>query len=238
MCGRFTLTVPTFDELASALGVSMVRPEGVDYAPRFNVAPSQHAWVLTSGPVGPELRLSRWGFDARSSAEEPPRRPVLNAPTYTLGGSASFRLAMRDGRVIVIADGFFEWVSSKEDRRPFWFRPAEGRLLHMAAVEAKVDQPTFAIVTTEASQDVRDVHARMPLLFDRESALRWLAGESLRDLERAPIALRRTRVGVRVNDVRNDDETCVTEASSEPSVGQTLDLFGDAVQPTATRRRR
>jgi putative SOS response-associated peptidase YedK len=241
VCGRFTLTVPTFEELADALGVVADPRLAAGYVPRFNVAPSQRAWVVARGVDGPELRLSRWGFDSRRSPEERPRRPVLNAPTYTLGGSAAFRLATRDGRIVVIADGFFEWIAGDRDRRPFWFRPTDGRLLHMAAVQSVVEQPTFAIVTTEASNDVQDVHERMPLLLDPEATRRWLSGAPLPD-SRGPssiVRLRRTRVGLRVNDVRNDDAACVEPGPEPPAAeGRTLDLFGEALGDVAPRKRR
>jgi putative SOS response-associated peptidase YedK len=230
MCGRFTLTIPTFDELADALGVTADPRLGIGYAPRYNVAPSQRSWVLAPGSAGSELRLSRWGFDTRRSSEERPRRPVLNAPTHTLGGSAAFRLATRDGRVVVVADGFFEWIAGDGDRRPFWFRPREGKLLYLAAVQSEVEQPTFAIITTEASSEVRAVHERMPVLLDRDAVDRWLGGAAARDvLATSSVRLRKTRVGLRVNDVRNDDVACVAPApeGSAPD-GRTLDLFPDA----------
>ena len=81
-------------------------------------------------------------------------------------------------------------------------------------------------MTTAASEDLVDVHDRMPVILDREQADLWLDGATDRDeLENLmrpgrPGRLALREVSRRVNSVRNDDEECLRPAEEQS------DLFG------------
>src|SRR5690348_16966481 len=120
MCGRFTLTVPDFEELATALGVTTAPdPETVAlYRPRYNVAPTDTHWILRVKEGERQLLPARWGLinswakDARDGFKQ------INARSESARSRSAFREAYAKRRCVVPADGFFEWTGPKTARRP------------------------------------------------------------------------------------------------------------------------
>lgn len=252
MCGRFTLTVPTFEQLAEALGVE-VAPEAaqIPYRPRFNVAPTDPSWIVRMGHGVRELMSASWGLIPRWSVHARQAGRPINARAETLTTTPTFRDSIARGRrCVVVTDGFFEWQKEGKDRLPFWFRPAnEERLLLMAGVwdswfdkEAEQKKTSFSIVTTRASSDVTFLHHRMPVLLPDEDAIdAWLdvtpglPEKASALLKPSPAGtLVPLRVSTRVNAVKNDDEACVLP----PTAHEIEARIAAANAPPKQRRRR
>ncbi|MBK6520565.1 MAG: SOS response-associated peptidase [Polyangiaceae bacterium] len=259
MCGRFTLTVPTYEELADALGAAAADPlAAAAYRPRYNVAPTDPAWIVRMRDGVRELSSSEWGLIPRwSKAAKQAGRPI-NARAETLSTRPLFRESFEQRRCAVVSDGFLEWDKTPSGRVPYWFRPREGGLLLMAGLwdrwfdEAAARKVcTFAIVTTDASDDVAPLHDRMPVILTPEALATWLAvpvagaggatEEALREImaPRPHGTLDKTRVSRRVGSVKNDDPQCLlpgdaddtaprpvrTQAKRGASSAATLPLF-------------
>ena len=226
VCGRFTLTVPGFDELCEALGLTAEPAAAALYQARYNIAPSNLTWVLTTplDDASPQLSQSRWGYEGAGSAQR--AKPLRNARAELLSKAVPFELALAQRRCIVVADGFLEWHAKDTDRRPYWFRPSDHGLLLMAGVYAESEPvSSFAIVTCAANADVQDLHPRMPRLLDRREASAWLKPGWAQLLTPPPSGrLRKTRVSQRVNAVRNDDPACLLPEDG-PMAGTNLELF-------------
>jgi putative SOS response-associated peptidase YedK len=83
---------------------------------------------------------------------------------------------------------------------------------------------TVTIVTTAASGRVADLHERMPVMLEPEQWALWLDPDAplpmVEDLLRplSDPALEAIPVSTRVNDVRNDDETCVAPFDAPPTL--------------------
>lgn len=223
MCGRFTLTIPSYEELADALGVVAADPAAAAaYRPRYNVAPSDPAWIVRMRDGVRELSQSEWGLIPRWSKSAKQAGRPINARAETLQSRPLFRESFERRRCAVASDGFLEWEKTPAGPVPYWFRPSAGGLLLLgglwdrwfdAAREREVS--TFAIVTTEASDDVAATHDRMPLVLTPDTLETWLTvtapgAEVLRLLRPAPRgALGKTRVSRRVGSVKNDDPECL-----------------------------
>jgi putative SOS response-associated peptidase YedK len=187
MCGRFTLTVVSVDELVAGLGLPALDAAlraalEAAHRPRYNVAPRQSAWIVRARDGVRELSQAGWGLVPRwSRAIDHAGRPI-NARAETIAEKPSFRAPFARKRAIVVADGFYEWAGQGASKRPVRFRASAGGLLRIGAVYDDWIDPadgralrTFAIVTTGASLDVADVHDRMPLLLQADDALAsWL----------------------------------------------------------------
>lgn len=225
MCGRFTLTVPTFEDLKEALGLDVEVPDADADAhrARFNIAPTERTWIVTLEDGELRAKLTRWGLDLRRSEEDRPGRPMINLRAESLRANPP-DLGLATNRCVVLADGFYEWRQGdvtddgKPDKRPFYFTPkGDSLLLFTGVYSEKIGPRAFSIVTTQARKSIAKVHHRMPRLLDREEAGRWLAGEGLRDLLKsepmAPLSV--ARVSTRANSVKNDDAECVEQASSD-----------------------
>ncbi len=223
MCGRFTLTIPDYEDLATALGVEVDPAKVEAYKPRYNVAPTDAAWVLRlDRDRHRELGQLGWGLVPWWSKTLTQAKRPINARSETLGSRPAFRDLLATRRCIVVSDGFYEW--QRDSRQPFWIKPAHGGLLLLGGLwdswrpEPGADRiETFTIITTPANADVEPLHDRMPLVLDPKQIERWLEtvprGEPpvVPDDIRAMVhpaadgSLVTSPVSKRVGNVRNDD---------------------------------
>jgi len=216
VCGRYTLAAPA-DELVEVFDVP-----APDFAlvPRYNVAPGQEAPVVGEDRHGRRLGLLRWGFVAERTGG--PARTFVNARGESAHRTPAFRDAFAHRRLLVPADGFYEWRDEGGRKAPYWFHPSKGGLLALAAIWTRREggapgaREGFAILTVAANDDVRPVHGRMPLIVPASGRAAWLARDAARDaLQRIVVpapagTLASRRVSARVNATANDDEGLLT----------------------------
>lgn len=144
---------------------------------RYNVAPSTGVWVLTSEEGGARSQTLRWGWEPHWAKGGKP--PAINARAETLWTS-KFWAAARHHRLIVPADGWYEWVAA-EGKQPYYIHAADKSPLYFAAVglfptqtRAEQDDDGFAIVTGASDAGLRDIHDRRPLVLPPAVAAEWL----------------------------------------------------------------
>jgi len=180
MCGRYALHANP-EVIALQFGLDAV-PE---FAPRYNIAPATEVLIVRGGKAS----LAHWGL----------RRKFANLRAETL--AQKFPGPYRNGRVLVPASGFYEWQSTAGRKQPYYFFPADGALLALAAVW---ENDSFSLITTEPNATLRNIHDRMPVIIGRGDYAAWLAGgDGL--LRPAPDdALRVRPVGMAVNQAAHD----------------------------------
>jgi putative SOS response-associated peptidase YedK len=213
VCGRYTLTSDA-DEVVESFDVP---PLSFDHHPRYNIAPGQEAPVCARDSRGRRIGLMRWGL-VPARADEP-RGGFINARGETVGRTPSFRDAFLRRRCLVPADGFYEWHRSAGGKVPYYFRPASGPLVAFAGIWERWARPGreprfgFAILTTEANEDVAAIHDRMPVVIPPGKRLVWLDPDAPPDQVAALIRTAPSgsfvprRVSTRVNSAHVDDPT-------------------------------
>ncbi len=83
---------------------------------------------------------------------------------------------------------------------------------------------THAIVTTSASEDIADIHDRMPVALKPAEIARWLdpacGQDELTALMEPGVEgrFRLREVSARVNSVRNDDKACLDPVETQSSL--------------------
>jgi putative SOS response-associated peptidase YedK len=218
MCGRYTLSAPA--ELVAEL---FELAEAPALAPRYNIAPGQDAPIVRAAAPGRRLEMARWGLVPAWARDPAVGSKSINARAESVAEKPSFRDSFAERRCLVPADGFYEWRAEGGRRKtPYHLRPAAGGLIAFAGLwdvwRAGAGDPaleTFAIVTTDASEDLRDLHDRMPVVLPPASWTAWLAadtapGDLQRLLRPAPARFFVPRpVSTRVNSVDNDDAACL-----------------------------
>ena len=177
MCGRYTQTA-AFDELAQRFGITAADEDLAELTPRYNVAPSLRVPIVVAGPGGRRLVMARWGFHLpwmKSSAPAP-----INAKAETVATNRLFQGAVRQGRCLVPADGFYEWkaVPGQKRKQPYFLRLKGGGLFAFAGLSTPADAragapATCAIITTTPNELAAQFHNRMPAVLDPADEARW-----------------------------------------------------------------
>ncbi|HEU0041680.1 MAG TPA: SOS response-associated peptidase [Jiangellaceae bacterium] len=229
MCGRYVVR-QSADDIAEEFGVDRldVRER---LEPDWNVAPSKSVYaVLSRTPADdhqaePRRRLTtlRWGLVPSWAKDRSIGNRLINARVETAADKPSFRRAFAKRRCLLPADGFYEWRGDKKgEKQPFFIHPREG-LLAMAGLyeiwrdpTRPEDDPdaflwTATILTTDATDDVGQIHDRMPMLVAPDSFAAWLDPRTsdpdrLRGLltPAVPGTLDAYPVSTEVNNVRNN----------------------------------
>jgi len=178
MCGRFTLTRRDGRELAAELGV----PDDAfaDYRPRYNIAPMQRHFIVTTEFENRKVVPARWGLVNRWAKDNSRASQCINAKAETVEARPSFRDAFKKRRCVVPADGFYEWTGPKSARRPMWIHRADGKLILFAGLyedwfpEKDLLETTFTIITCEPNAVTRPIHNRMPVILEERAADDWM----------------------------------------------------------------
>lgn len=178
MCGRFVrhsslrLIEQTFNVDAS----------GIQSAPSYNIAPSQKV-LAVAGNDGPQVTELHWGLVPFWAKNIRIGYRMINARVETVAEKPSFRNALTRRRCLIVADGFYEWQGVKGDKQPFYFSLPDGSPFGFAGLweewkgadaAASEAYRSCAIITTEASESVRSIHHRMPVILRPQLHAAWL----------------------------------------------------------------
>ena len=119
---------------------------------------------------------------------------MINARSETLAEKPSFRTAFAKRRCLILADGYYEWLTEgkkktpqlfrRQDERPFAFaglweswRVPAGDPLEKLARPGHDGYPrleTATIITTSANELSAPIHDRMPVILPEEVYDLWL----------------------------------------------------------------
>lgn len=215
MCGRYTLATPA-EALAEEFGVGGPLPE---IYPSFNVAPAEEVAVVREDGGERRLELLRWGLVPFWADDPGIGQRMINARAETAPEKPAFRAAFRNRRCLIPADGFYEWQrAAGGPKQPFHIRRRDRRPFAFAGLwedwnDGEVISCT--ILTTDANEELKEVHHRMPVILDPEDYGRWLEPETDKEDLRALLqpytagGLEFYPVDRRVNKPSNDDPRCV-----------------------------
>ena len=224
MCGRFTLQAPpeTLQELfAFSWPDPSWDPERTGRA-RYNIAPTQPILVVERDGSGRRGRWARWGIRGRRG------RLVINVRSETAPARGPFRGDLDARRVLVLADGFIEWLRKGKKSVPMLIARRDRMAMAFAGLAARSQSSSpaeiaAAILTKAADPEVAPVHDRMPLILDPKAAAQWLDASRtdrslLKDLLRPLGAdvLSMREISERVNRVEHDDPACLEKGSLAP----------------------
>ena len=176
MCGRTTRTNPDLFPEFSILGPAPL-PPGI-LTKSSNVTPGQdHFTVLMEDGV-PTARMLKWGL-VPTWLKDPKGKPApFNARAETAATKPYFRDAFRNGRCLVLVDGFYEWQKLPSHggkgitKQPFFIHLKSGKPFALAGLYAG---NTCTVLTTTPNTLMAPVHDRMPCILDDEEAQSWLA---------------------------------------------------------------
>ena len=215
MCGRFGIYL--IPGLVAQLFRAGYDPDP-NVEPTWNLAPSQRTMVVLRGPdLGTRrLELLQWGFLPRWAKNLTHTHRPINARSETVATSGMFRFAFGKRRCLVPAGVFYEWkvIEGTKQKQPYAVGRPDGQLMALAGIWEAYEEAgepvvrTFALITTVANEEMREVHHRMPVLVNEQDWPVWLgetAGNPLTLLKPAPNrSLRVWPISSKVNRPQNN----------------------------------
>ena len=175
MCGRYEL-----NQSPAKLKKHFDTTGELDFEPRYNIAPSQTAPVVRLDDTGNRVfTLARWGLIPSWVKDPKEVQHPINAKSETAAIKPMFRHAYRKSRVLVPADGFYEWAAKDGVKQPYLIRLRVGAAMGIGGLlehwqGPEGDVATFTILTTEANSLMAKIHDRMPVIIKPEDYATWL----------------------------------------------------------------
>lgn len=217
MCGRYTLQQTT-DQIALRFQVETVEAE---VSPRYNIAPTQPVAVVTVNSPR-TLRMMEWGLVPFWAKERSIGSKMINARAETLVEKPSYKQALMRRRCLIPASGFYEWKPVGASKQPMYLHRSDGELFAFAGLWEENTQiggeplRTCTIITLAASDQMADIHYRMPAILRPEEEAAWL-NMSLTDTEEVLSLLKpypadlmeAYSVSRAVNSPFHDDPVCI-----------------------------
>lgn len=185
MCGRFYIPEGDFDDFAGL--VSKIEKELLKKA--GEISPGDYAPVIT--PSKPQdsdsdnyvsmsshdIHAIKWGFPVMKG------RPIINARSETVKEKSLFMLPYVKRRCLIPARGFFEWTDANDGskkRIKHFISYFDSSIMYLAGLywffkDKDGDlKPYFTILTTQANEEVKKLHDRMPVIISRNNKEIWL----------------------------------------------------------------
>ena len=175
MCGRYALnrSPAELKERFDAANLPELKP-------RFNIAPTQTVPVVCLDENGSRVFASaQWGLIPSWVKDPKEVQHPINAKAETAAIKPMFRHAFRKNRVLVPADGFYEWMPMEGGKQPYLIRLRDGEPMGMGGLLEHWPSPegivtTFTILTTEANSLMAKIHNRMPVIIRPDDYAVWL----------------------------------------------------------------
>ncbi len=178
MCGRF-VGFRSLHELKKTFPIDKATCEVTE---NYNVAPSQEVLAIIKYEKENWLEKLHWGLVPFWAKDISIGNKLINARAETIASKPSFRNAFKKRRCLIPADGFYEWKGPKGQKQPVFITLPESKPFAFAGLWEtwhKKDDPdtmykSCTIITTEASDSVREIHHRMPAILTPDMYESWL----------------------------------------------------------------
>ena len=165
MCGRYVVTYPV--SKTKKLVKSAIQ---VDDNENYNAHPNQKLPVIKKYKNGNTLENLKWGL-LPSWAKDKDFKSLINARLETIDEKVSFKKLIKNSRCVAVADGFYEWKREEEKKTPHYFIRKDKKPIFFAGV---YEGDQFCLITEEASDNIKEIHHRQPVILNQTDINRYL----------------------------------------------------------------
>lgn len=178
MCGRF-IVFSKLEQLQQHFPIDKAMAE---VTPNYNVAPTQEIFAIVRQENLNVLERLHWGLVPHWAKDISTSYKMINARVETVASKLSFRYAFRKRRCLIPTNGFYEWKGPKGNKQPFFITlPDEKPFAFAGLWETWWDKEnqdksyrSCAIITRDAGECLKDIHARMPAVLHQDTYEAWL----------------------------------------------------------------
>lgn len=192
MCGRYAASLPPemMVELFKLLNT-------IDMPARYNIKPTEPIMGIreSRSQGGRVAELFRWGLIPQWVKDVKDFPLLINARADGMVTKPAFRNAMKWGRCVIPADGYYEWMVGPDGKkRPYFITMNANEPMVFAGLFSRWTSPegekvdSAAIVTVDPNLDISDVHDRMPAVLRGDAVDKWLDTKNVGPEEAAALA--------------------------------------------------
>ncbi|PSL34321.1 putative SOS response-associated peptidase YedK [Planomicrobium soli] len=179
MCGRYSLFAD-YSAILERFGIEEISIDESDYSPSYNIAPSQQVVAVVNDGTKNRLGLLRWGLIPPWTKDSKIGYKMINARAETAAEKPSFRNAFKKKRCLIVADSFYEWRRTDDQKTPMRIKMKSGEPFAFAGLWESWKSPegktinTCSILTTIPNDLMATIHDRMPVVLSKEAEKVWL----------------------------------------------------------------
>jgi putative SOS response-associated peptidase YedK len=178
MCGRFV----GFRPLKDLMNYFPIDVANIEVTQNFNVAPTQEILAIVHHDGQNHLEKLNWGLVPFWAKDTSLGSKMINARSETVATKPSFRNAFKKRRCLILADGFYEWAGKTGQKQPMFITLSDGNPFAFAGLweiwddKGKENPPyrSCTILTREASESMKSIHHRMPVILKPAAFDAWL----------------------------------------------------------------
>ena len=165
MCGRYVITNPV--SKTNKIVKSAIQVEDIE---NYNAHPYQKLPVVKKYKNGNTLENLKWGLVPRW-AKDKNFKALINARLETIDEKISFKKLIKDFRCVAVADGFYEWKREEKEKTPYYFSRDDKKPIFFAGI---YESDQFCLITEEASENIKEIHHRQPVILNQTDVNRYL----------------------------------------------------------------
>ena len=159
MCGRFLLNTSLEDLQEYYNIVREVQYNNEHKYSKGEIFPANASIVLYNN----ELKALSWGFPTKDKL-------MINGRCETIFERPMFSYAMENSRCLIPVNSFYEWKNGEKHSISIKTMPifSLGGIVKRFVMKDGTFEDRFLILTTEANEEIKSLHHRMPLIIDRD----------------------------------------------------------------------
>ena len=165
MCGRYVVINPV--SKTKKIIKSAIQVEDNE---NYNAHPNQNLPVIKKYKKGNTLENLKWGL-VPIWARERDFKALFNARLETIDEKVSFKKLIKDFRCVAVADGFYEWKREEKEKIPNYFVREDKKTIFFAGI---YENNQFCLITEEASENIKEIHHRQPVILNQADINRYL----------------------------------------------------------------
>jgi len=156
-----------------------------NFQPRLNACPTTTVDVVVSAEEKRAIAPMCWGIIPGwwNKPKKEMKLATFNARAETIATKPMFRDSFKKRRCLMPVSGYYEWHTTPEGKRPYYFTRRDGQVMTIAAIQDVWNDPetgerirSCAMVITEPNRFVAEVHDRMPVLLEAKDFEQWERG--------------------------------------------------------------
>ena len=183
MCGRYGIDDDMDDDelLTAYFRQAQERADrmNISLLTRGEIRPTNIAPVIATSATRSETGAfpMRWGFTHPKH-----NALVFNTRSETAAEKPLFCTSIQDRRCVIPASRYFEWKKESDGKKTkYAFGQENGEPMYLAGLYLRSSQtslPCFTILTRDATDSIKEIHGRMPVVLPVGAVGDWLSPET------------------------------------------------------------